>query len=103
MRIIAIILAVVAGACAGCQTSHALKGTIPASEAVGLHDARTERIGEAVRQNMRKEGIPGCSVAVIDHGEVVWAQGFGWIFGDFSGWVGAEREKAFRVKAVGTA
>jgi hypothetical protein len=26
-----------------------------------------------------------------------------WIFGDFSGWVGAEREKAFRVKAVGTA
>jgi hypothetical protein len=24
------------------------------------------------------------------------------IFGDFSGWVGAEREKAFRVKAVGT-
>jgi hypothetical protein len=25
------------------------------------------------------------------------------IFGDFSGWVGAEREKAFRVKAVGTA
>jgi hypothetical protein len=25
-----------------------------------------------------------------------------WIFGDFSGWVGAEREKAFRVKAVGT-
>lgn len=78
MRIIAIILAVVAGACAGCQTSRALKGTIPASEAVGLHDARTERIGEAVRQTMRKEGIPGCSVAVIDHGEVVWAQGFGW-------------------------
>jgi hypothetical protein len=27
----------------------------------------------------------------------------GGIFGDFSGWVGAEREKAFRVKAVGTA
>jgi len=27
---------------------------------------------------MRKEGIPGCSVAVIDHGEFVWAQGFGW-------------------------
>jgi hypothetical protein len=25
------------------------------------------------------------------------------IFGDFSGWVGAEREKAFRVTAIGTA
>jgi CubicO group peptidase (beta-lactamase class C family) len=78
MRIVAITLAVVAGACAGCQTSRALKGTIPASEAVGLHDRRTERVGETVLQTMRKEGIPGCSVAVIDHGEVVWAQGFGW-------------------------
>jgi hypothetical protein len=27
----------------------------------------------------------------------------GGIFGDFSGWVGAERGKAFRVEAVGTA
>ena len=27
---------------------------------------------------MRKEGIPGVSVAVIDHGQIVWAQGFGW-------------------------
>jgi hypothetical protein len=27
----------------------------------------------------------------------------GGIFGDFSGWVGAEREKAFRVTAIGTA
>ena len=27
---------------------------------------------------MRKEGIPGVSVAVIDGGEIVWAQGFGW-------------------------
>jgi CubicO group peptidase (beta-lactamase class C family) len=78
MRIVSVIAAVLAAMCAGCQTSRALKETIPASKPVGLHDARTERIGEAIRQTMRKEGIPGCSVAVIDHGEVVWAQGFGW-------------------------
>jgi CubicO group peptidase (beta-lactamase class C family) len=78
MRIISVIAAVLAGMCAGCQTARALKGSIPVSEAVGLHDARIERIGETVRQTMRREGIPGCSVAVIDHGEVVWAQGFGW-------------------------
>jgi CubicO group peptidase (beta-lactamase class C family) len=78
MKTVPIIVALLAAACAGCQTSRALKGTIPASEPVGLHDGRTERIGEAVRQTMRKEGIPGCSVAIIDHGEVVWAQGFGW-------------------------
>jgi CubicO group peptidase (beta-lactamase class C family) len=77
-RIVSVIAVVLAGLCAGCQTGRALKGTIPASELVGLHDERIERIGEAVRQTMRKEGIPGCSVAVIDHGEVVWAQGFGW-------------------------
>jgi CubicO group peptidase (beta-lactamase class C family) len=27
---------------------------------------------------MRKEKVPGISVAVIDHGRLVWAQGFGW-------------------------
>lgn len=27
---------------------------------------------------MRKENIPGISVAVVDHGKIVWAQGFGW-------------------------
>ncbi len=78
MKIVCVMAAVLASLCAGCQTSRALKGTIPGSEPVGLHDQRTERIGEAVRQTMRKEGIPGVSIAVIDHGEVVWAQGFGW-------------------------
>jgi CubicO group peptidase (beta-lactamase class C family) len=78
MRIVSVVAVVLAGLCAGCQTGRALKGSIPASEPVGLHDARTERIGEVVRRTMRKEGIPGCSVAVIDHGDIVWAQGFGW-------------------------
>ncbi len=27
---------------------------------------------------MREENIPGLSVAVIDQGRIVWAQGFGW-------------------------
>jgi CubicO group peptidase (beta-lactamase class C family) len=27
---------------------------------------------------MHKENIPGLSIAVVDHGEVVWAQGFGY-------------------------
>lgn len=78
MKIFWVMAVVLAGLCAGCQTSRALKGTIPASGPVGLHDQRRERIGEAVRQSMRKEGIPGISIAVIDHEEVVWAQGFGW-------------------------
>ena len=62
----------------GCQVSRALKQPIPASSAVGIHDERTERIGEIIRETMRKEGVPGVSVAVIDQGEIVWAQGFGW-------------------------
>jgi CubicO group peptidase (beta-lactamase class C family) len=37
-----------------------------------------ESIGQVVRETMRKEGIPGISVAVIDHGQLAWAQGFGW-------------------------
>jgi CubicO group peptidase (beta-lactamase class C family) len=78
MRIVSFIAAVLAGLSAGCQTGRALKGSIPASEPLGLHDERIERIAQVVRQTMRKEGIPGCSVAVIDHGQLVWAQGFGW-------------------------
>lgn len=78
MRILFFIAAVLAGLSAGCQTGRALKASIPASEPLGLHDERTERIGQVVRETMRKEGIAGCSVAVIDHGQLVWAQGFGW-------------------------
>lgn len=62
----------------GCQTSRALRETIPASQSVGIHEERTERIGKVVRETMRKEGIPGISVAVIDRGQLAWAQGFGW-------------------------
>ncbi|MGE5296680.1 MAG: serine hydrolase domain-containing protein, partial [Solirubrobacterales bacterium] len=56
----------------------ALKQSIPASAAVGIQDERTQRISEVIRNTMRKEDIPGVSVAVIDGGEIVWAQGFGW-------------------------
>ncbi len=62
----------------GCQVSRALKQPIPASACVGIQDERTQRIGEIIRDTMRREGIPGVSVAVIDGGEIVWAQGFGW-------------------------
>jgi CubicO group peptidase (beta-lactamase class C family) len=62
----------------GCQISRTLKRPIPASSGIGIHDERTERIGEIIRETMRKEGVPGVSVAVIDQGEIVWAQGFGW-------------------------
>lgn len=64
--------------CSGCQVRRALKQPIPASSVVGIHDPRTERIANVIRETMRKEGIPGLSIAVIDHGEMVWAQGFGW-------------------------
>jgi CubicO group peptidase (beta-lactamase class C family) len=40
---------------------------------VGAQDERTQRIAEVIRDTMRKEGIPGVSVAVIDGGEIVWA------------------------------
>jgi len=62
----------------GCQVHQALKQPIPASAAVGAQDERTQRIAEVIRNTMRKEGIPGVSVAVIDRGEIVWARGFGW-------------------------
>ena len=78
MRIIAVILAVSVGLCSGCQTGRALRQTIPASPALGVENEHTARIGDVVRQLMRRENIPGCSVAVIEHSQVVWAQGFGW-------------------------
>ena len=61
----------------GCQVSRALKQPIPASAAVGIQDERTQRISQVIRETMRKENIPGVSVAVIDSGQIVWAQGFG--------------------------
>src|SRR3954466_13562257 len=51
---------------------------LSASAATGARDKRTERIGEVIRNTMRLQCIPGISVAVVDHGEIVWAQGFGW-------------------------
>lgn len=72
------VLSVLLGLCAGCQTRRGLEQPIPASPAFGQANEHTARISEVVRQLMRQENIPGCSVAVIDHGELVWAQGFGW-------------------------
>jgi CubicO group peptidase (beta-lactamase class C family) len=62
----------------GCEVSRALKQPIPTSGAIGIDDERTQRIGELIRETMRKEGVPGVSIAVIDGGRIVWAQGFGW-------------------------
>ncbi len=62
----------------GCQVSRALKQPIPVSAAVGIQDERTQRIGQAVCETMRNENIAGVSVAVVDHGVLVWAQGFGY-------------------------
>lgn len=59
----------------GCQVGCALRRPIPASSPVGTCDERIERV---VRDTMRIEGIPGLSIAVIDHGELAWARGFGW-------------------------
>ena len=73
-----ILLGVVAFLGCGCQIDRALKQPIPASSAVGIQDQRTERIGQVIRDTMRKESIPGVSVAVIDGGQIVWAQGFGY-------------------------
>jgi CubicO group peptidase (beta-lactamase class C family) len=75
---LSIILLALAGLTSGCQVGRALSGTIPASAILGIHDERTGRVGAVVRDTMRKEGIPGLSIAVIDHGDIVWAQGFGW-------------------------
>jgi CubicO group peptidase (beta-lactamase class C family) len=73
-----VVLAALAVLTSGCQVGRALKEPIPASQPVGIRDQRTERIGEIIRETMRKESIPGVSVAVIDQGRIVWAQGFGW-------------------------
>lgn len=63
---------------AGCETRRALKHSIPTSPALGLQDERTERIGKVIQATMSRENIPGLSLAVIDHGKIIWAQGFGW-------------------------
>src|SRR5260221_14755878 len=64
--------------CLACRGGGARGGTIPASSVVGVQDERTERVGQVVRETMRKAGVPGISVAVVDKGRLVWAQGFGW-------------------------
>lgn len=78
MRIVTSLLVVSVAVCAGCQTSRALKEPIPASPAIGIKDERTERIGRVIQETMRQEKIPGLSIAVVEHGTIVWAQGFGW-------------------------
>ncbi len=78
MRIVTFLSVILVAACVGCQTSRALKGPIPASPAIGLEDERTERIGKVIRETMHQEKIPGLSIAVVEHGQIVWAQGFGW-------------------------
>ena len=98
MRSAAIIAAVLAGLCAGCHTGRTSKAIIPVSEAVGLHDERAERIKEAVCETLRKEGIPGCSIAVVDHGEIVWAQGFGWR--DIARHLPVETDTQFQVGSI---
>jgi len=75
---LAILLGALAVLSSGCQVSRAMKQPIPASPAVGIQDERTRRIGEVIRDTMRKENIAGISVAVVDHGKIVWAQGFGY-------------------------
>jgi CubicO group peptidase (beta-lactamase class C family) len=62
----------------GCEVSRALRQPIPSSARNNTQDERAERIGEVIRNTMRAEGIPAISVAVIDHGEIVWKQAFGW-------------------------
>lgn len=77
-RSTAALLSVLVILSAGCQVRRALKQAIPASQPVGIQDERTQRIGLAIRDTMRRKSIPGISIAVIDHGELVWAQGFGY-------------------------
>ena len=78
MRNCIVVLGVLAVLGSGCQVRQALKQSIPASPTIGIQDERTERISQAIRETMRKEGIPGLSIAIIDGGRLVWAQGFGW-------------------------
>ena len=78
-RIIYIVLTIWLGIInSGCYVSHALRETIPSSAAIGIQDERTVRIEAVIKKTMRRKRIPGISVAVIDGGELVWAQGFGW-------------------------
>ena len=47
---------------------------------------------------MRKEGIPGISVAVIDNGRLAWAQGFGWR--DMAGGLPVETDTQFQAGSI---
>lgn len=62
----------------GCQIDRALSGRIPSSAPVGLNDDRTARIAAFVKKTMKQEGVPAVSIAVIERGELLWAQAFGW-------------------------
>jgi len=62
----------------GCQVKRALRATIPCSRPIGIQDERTEHVSSVIRKTMRRQGVPGVSVAVIDGGELIWARGFGW-------------------------
>jgi CubicO group peptidase (beta-lactamase class C family) len=95
---LAVFLGVVVVLGSGCQVSRALKQPIPASATVGTQDERTQRIAEVIRDTMRKEGIPGVSVAVIDHGRIVWAQGFG--YRDIASQLPVDTDTQFQVASI---
>jgi hypothetical protein len=58
-------------------------------------------VGEVALASQQLEYLQPGDIEINDRGFTGYL--YLGIFGDFSGWVGGEREKAFRVKAVGTA
>ncbi|MGH9453502.1 MAG: serine hydrolase domain-containing protein [Terriglobia bacterium] len=48
------------------------------SGSVGAADPRFDHVRFQIRQVMRKEQLPSVSIAVAQHGKIIWEQGFGW-------------------------
>ncbi len=70
--------------------------------AIRSHDSlpggRVAAIGQAVRAEMTRQGIPGLSVAIVDDGRMVWTGGFG--LADVENEIPATDRTAYRLASI---
>jgi CubicO group peptidase (beta-lactamase class C family) len=62
----AVIVVLLVGGSGGAGTSATMQGRFP------------EQLDEQVPGWLARYGVPGVAVAVVEHGEVAWARGYGW-------------------------
>lgn len=74
----AITLALVTTACTGCAMSTPTQAYAASSPQAERYSALRRQMSALITRGMKKHQVTGMSVALLDGGELVWAQGYGY-------------------------